>query len=274
MRNSVMRGMVILPLLLFTFSCSKIDWDDVWGHHGPLPKCDLAAYRLTSMYPDITFPFLFEKTYNPGGRQVRTIDASFFNEIADLIHFRLRIENKGRNIYLVNMDAPYDTSMTIRLNKYGKPESATGVEVLGSYEFYYTNNRLTSYLWTGFGLWHCQYDDQGNIISTSYPGGDGYLYDYDYSKKATQQFYMDELRFIDDGMTLMQYLGLFPELTPVNLRTRVRIGSTRFGYFYDRYLVNHQLDNSGRLVQYNSVSCNHGYCEPEGVTARLEWNCR
>lgn len=142
MKYPVLRPLAVLLLLSFAASCSKPDWKDVWGDHPSIPKCDLAAYSLT-IYPQVTHPFLFTKVYDHSGRFVKSIDASVFNirEPEGLNRYQLKVEFKGRNLYLVNLLNPADTCMKVILDKYGRPEAATANENLGSYEFRYINNR-------------------------------------------------------------------------------------------------------------------------------------
>jgi hypothetical protein len=272
-------GLLIVISLLFT-TCRKIDWTNIV--HGPGKRdCNLVAYTL-HVGADVPQPFLFSKQYNSAG-DLTAIDARFNNLLAveDLFHYRLRIVHDNKKVYLVNQDSPYDTKMTLFFNSHGRVEKAIGDDVLYSYEFNYKQNRLFSIKW----YYHsglvfidtCRYDAKGNILSITHPEPSlndriGYFYEYDYSKKAKYQFYMEETRNLHNGFTLLQYLDLFPELAPVNLRTRARNGTENSYYIWQQWMINHQVDAKGRLTGYDVVDIYNGQTYPN-FPVTLNWDC-
>lgn len=268
-------------IFLLTGGCNKIDWLNF--PHPPLSKnqCDVAEYRL-SIYDNLGFPFLFKKTYDNAG-DIKEINASFFNirPIDQLIHYNLLVLNKGQKIYLVDKTNPADTILVITLNKQGRVQECVGK---GDYfppnsGFLYRNNRLVSFSWWGIRD-SCDYDSYGNILSIQpagnfYPGskGDGTFFEYDYSRKASQQFYLDEITNMNDGFSLLRYLGFFPELNPIHLRTAVNVGTEPGHYYWYKKMINHQVDNNGKLLGYDvGTSFNNGDFD-FSFHVTLTWNC-
>ena len=129
----------------------------------------------------------------------------------------------------------------------------SGTDLLAN--FHYTNGNIT------------RIDDIGDGSTT--PGK--IEYQYATGDKIKQQQYFDEPRkFSWNTLTLLQYLGLFPELDGENLRTRTTVDWGNNYIAYDKVLVNHQVDQQGRLMQYavtdpadGTISCRYS----------LNWNC-
>ena len=96
-------------------------------------------------------------------------------------------------------------------------------------------------------------------------------YQYATGNKIKQQQYFDEPRkFSWNTFTLLQFLGLFPELDGENLRTRTTVDWGNNYIAYDRVLVNHQVDQNGRLMQYAVSDPANGT-----ISSRyfLNWSC-
>ena len=97
------------------------------------------------------------------------------------------------------------------------------------------------------------YDKFGNILSFN-----GNTYQYDYSRKAKQQFYCDDFMGNCEPFYLLQYLGFFPEVNnPPNIRTHVETT------VFHGDLTNHKFDHEGKLIGYD-------FYEPVSVA----WDCR
>lgn len=246
---------VLSLLTLITFnSCYKIDWI---GGNPPPNKNYQVEQCISTMYTP-NHPYLFVKSYSGSSIYPSAINASFFNVISpdNLFHYNLRIVNKGSFIYFLNFDNALDTIYTVKMNEKNRPMVSYGIEDLNSFRYEYKNNRLVSIYW---GLCNtcntrdtCIYDNVGNILSIFENSSmQGYTYQYDYSRKGKYQFYMDELKRVNNGFTLLSYLGLFPELNPINIRTHVNLGSSPSQGFWSRSLFNHQFDDKGRLVKYD-----------------------
>jgi hypothetical protein len=146
--------------------------------------------------------------------------------------------------------------------------------------FQYSNNRVSSMGITLAGnteTTYFDYDVKGNISSitdaptTSVPIPGKVEYGYASNEKAKSQFYFDEPRkFSWNSFTLLQYVGFFPELQPVSLRTSTKVS---WGNNYQAYymnIANHQMDQGGKLVSYDIVS-------PGGGNAishyNINWTC-
>lgn len=267
----LIRFILSFSALLFLTSCYKIDWI---GGGFPAEKNYQVEQCISTLYtPD--HPFLFVKSYSGASLNPVSINASFFNEISpdQLFHYDLRIVYKGRFIFLINKNNVYDTLYFVEMNDKNRPIVSRGIGDLGDFRYEYKNNRLVSVNW-GLGSVSnykdtCIYDNYGNILSIK-PSviGDGYTYEYDYSRKAKYQYYQDELRMLNNGFTLLCYLGLFPELNPVNIRTHVNVGSAPSGGFWSKYLINHEIDDKGRLVKYGVTS---SLAYPELYTMTIKW---
>ncbi|MEJ7738565.1 MAG: hypothetical protein WKF97_14135 [Chitinophagaceae bacterium] len=250
---------VLMALATTSFlSCSKIiDWKNI-THNPKGNGCDVAEYHLP-YYDDysIPFPFLFKKKYDPSGKIVKEIDCSFWNisSPARLAHLELTLVRKERNLLFLDKYNQFDTVMSAYLNNYGRVESLIGSDKLINYEekirsnkFFYANNRLTAVetiITDADGnktsqLNSVSYDSYGNILSFR-----NNTYQYDYNRKANQQFYVDDYMDYDNGYYLLQYLGYFPEVTnPLNIR--VRVETTVF----KENLINHSFDADNRLTSY------------------------
>jgi hypothetical protein len=282
MKKIFIRTGLLLAIPLLFATCSKFDWDLFDKHHGK-GDCQVASFSLSNP-PRSDIPWLFKKKFNAAGR-VSEIECSFNNiaNSADLIHYKLRIAYHGDRVYLINKEIPYDTVTKLFLNSEGRVTKATGnIPYINNNRYYYSGNKLhvvEGDIAVGSTLRrNCEYDNRGNILSISSldPYSNervGYFYEYDYSKEAKQQFYMDEVRNIDNTFTLLHYLGFFPELNPVNVRTHVRNGRENHYFVYDEYLLNHQFDANGRLMQYDIVNYDGGQLRLK-ETASLSWKCK
>ena len=268
-----------IPLLFST--CYKIDWD-FNGSHGK-KDCQVQSYYLTPYGDGLPIPFLFEKKFNHAGR-VTEINCSFNNILPfeNLIHFNLRVAYHGQEVYLINKESPYDTTLKVYLNAQGRVRECFGTsDFIAHNRFYYNGNRLRAIeFFTPYfdGRDTCEYDAYGNILSITsedlFMGvRDGYFYQYDYSKKVKEQFYFDEIRDLNNDFALLQYLGCFPELTPVNLRTHTRLGLEIGSATYNKDLINHTYDAKGRLTGYDVVSFFEG-TPSLFYKAKLNWMCK
>jgi hypothetical protein len=208
------------------------------------------------------------------------IEFTLFNLHPVAVPYKLRLAYHGLSIYLINVDNVQDTTMKIYLNPKGLVKKCIGKLAMDYTQFDYDSKNRLSNITYGFGDGivlsdTCAYDTYGNILSiTRFDSRDGRLgnfYKYDYSKKVKRQFYRDEPSSNDD-FTLLQYLGFFPELEPVHVRTHVRVGLETGSFMWDKYLVNHQFDRKGRLIQYD-IANNPGGTDIS-FQAILNWKCK
>jgi hypothetical protein len=255
------------PLTLFLAgvvtlaSCAKVN--PIF--HG----CDVAEYHNSfydaALSPDI--PFLFRKTYD--GNTVREIDFSFWDVYLprDVRFHYLTLSYKGRYLYMLDKADPEDTAVVVTFNAGGRVASVSykgeindsGTGGLNAVErFSYRDNRVVAVQRVAGEFTNLDsvfYDRFGNVISAV-----GNPYTYDYSKRATQQFYCDDLMEVYDGFYLMQYLGLFPEVTsPVNVRTYAH--DTELG----ADLSNWTFDREGKLT---------GYAKSNSMKISITWHCQ
>jgi hypothetical protein len=286
------KGKVTLPAIATVFmlflSCQK---DFIRADHfrNPLEAgCQVAEYHIPEYDSDFPprIPYLFKKTFDSSGKIVREIEC-FFNDIVtphDILlpefHHIFKIEQRGRMIFLINKvtnkgNIP-DTVARITLNNEGRAEScAANPELVPDFEsktavteyYLYKSHRIVSIKSvfnqitppnTFIDIDTLIYDNYGNILSCR-----DNSYQYDYSRKAKQQFYCDDIMDggdADEPFYLLQYLGFFPEVTsPVNIRTRAQNQ-----VFSQGYLTNHQFDAEGKLISYD-------YFIPH-IT--IVWNCK
>jgi hypothetical protein len=277
MKKNVFCTGLLCTITLLLATCNKIDWD--FFRQQSKKDCDLQSYYLTliDQAPD---PFLFEKKYNAAGDRITEIKFTFFNLHPVEVPYKLRLAYHGLNIYLINMDNEQDTTMKIFLNSRGRVKKCIGKFVRDFTEFYYDAKNRLSNIETGFFDDHvlnetCEYDSYGNILSISRYDNTGvrvgHFYKYDYSKKTKRQFYLDEPASSDD-VALLQYLGFFPELDPVHVRTHVRVGLETGSFLWGRYLTNHQFDPKGRLIGYDIANNMDG--TDISFQAILNWKCK
>lgn len=275
MKKVIVRLGLLCAITLLFVTCSKIDWD--FFRHQSKKDCDLQSYNL-SFYKEPA-PFLFKKKYNGSGDRITEIEFNIFSIVPNASPYKLRLAYHGLAIYLINLNNEQDTTMKIYLNAKGRVKECFGKFRIDYTKFSYdAKNRLSNleYAWGGPPVFNdtCEYDQYGNILRIYRPfqgERQGSFYKYDYSKKGKRQVYLDQLSHSDD-FTLLQYLGFFPELEPVHVRTRVWMGYETYPYWWDRHLANHQFDAKGRLIQYdvfNSIT------DPQPhFQAFLNWNCK
>jgi hypothetical protein len=280
LRVIVRMGLLLTIPLIFS-TCYKFDWD-FDGSHGK-KDCQVQSYYLTPWGDELPFPFLFEKKFNHAG-QVTEINCSFNNILPaeELIHFNLRVAYHGSQVYLINKESPYDTTLKVFLNAQGRVRESIGTsDFIFRNKYYYNGNRLRAVeAFTSFFTRRdtCEYDAHGNILSITdqdiFMGErDGYFFQYDYSKKVKNQFYFDEIRDLNNDFALLQYLGCFPELEPVHLRTHTRLGLETTAATYDKDLINHTFDAKGKLTGYDVVSF-FGGSPSLFYKAKLSWKCK
>lgn len=281
MKCVIVRMGLLLSIPLLFSTCHKLDWD-FFGSHGK-KDCLLESYTLP-FYGDLGYPFLFKKKFNRAGDRVTEINCSFNNilPIEELIHYDLRVVYNDDEVYLINKADATDTTLKVYLNAHGRPRECIGKsDFIFRNRFFYHGNRLRAIEFDTPEFSQrdtCEYDSRGNILSISYRDNFsnmriGYFYQYDYSKKAKQQFYFDEIRDLNNDFALLQYLGAFPELEPVNIRTHSRLGLEVGSAAWDKYLVNHRIDAKGKLLDYDVAFWNGSMPVPE-FKASLGWKCK
>jgi len=277
--NSLRIGGFAVALLLLLNSCRK----DIYSYnHFPDPLTggdQVAEYhsaQFDSLYPPLQqhpLHYLFGKKFDHSGKLTEIICS--FNDYQyqfEIIPFQLDLHvfDKGRIIYLLTLDTTghgaTDTSARIYLGWDGRPDSCVGnyrlvanrtAESQGIEKtfFTYRDHRLfsvrTDINYGGFfpssETDTVHYDPYGNPLSFA-----GNSYEYDYTRKAKQQFYCDDYMGNLHEFYLLQYLGYFPEITsPENIRTAYNQSPEPSPVFTPVPITNHQFDGEGRLTAYH-----------------------
>ena len=282
--DSIRIGIFAVATFLLFNSCQKVIYP---LNHFPNPLtggsggCQVASFHLSEFDP---LPqgayYLFGKKYDPSGKNLKEIIFSISEDVffGDLLQFQsdYQVVDKGRKVFLITKDAlghsiP-DTGAIIYLNTLGRPDSIVSYsqityhfdartgETVRTY-FSYMQDRLFTARTVKHGYFvssdvtdTVRYDNYGNMASFA-----SYTYQYDYTRTAKQQCYLDDYMQNKGEVYLLEYLGYFPEVTsPTNVRTGIS------GGYESGALTNHQFDGEGKLISYDSRNFGH-------VT--ITWNC-
>jgi hypothetical protein len=267
-----------IAAMLLGPSCDK----NLPGIFNPLTGgCQVAAFhssQFDAFYPTPP-PYFFQKSFDATGKVVTGIDCSFSNDIVPLtlpsFTLHLNVVQKGLTVLLIRKptgkegDIP-DTLGRIYLNSAGRPDSCVGAAGIDPFSahpekerYYYKNGRLLAVYDAAFfspggyfgGTDTIHYDKYGNPLSFQ-----NNSYQYDYSRRATQQYYSDDFMEGDRVFYLLQYLGFFPEVTnPPNVRTRAANTDNPEGVNLTHLL----FDAEGKLIGYDFAT----------GTNTITWNC-
>jgi hypothetical protein len=266
-------------LILLTTNCSKLQTDDdIRGKKPGKELCDVAVF--TQQYTNGENNFVFSKTYDLSGRRLARIDAPLFSGggISSYVHLNITFDED--RVYFISSENSTDTGLVVHLNNDGRVAKVDVGQIIdegfGPQEFFYQDDRLhlvnIDNDW--MRIWF-NYDTHGNNTQIVTDSSDGFArinheFQYDYQKKISQHFYMDEARgFSFNVLTILHAAGFFPELNPVHARTRTTV---HWGPYqaYDYVQRNHVLDKDRRLIRYETVS-------PDGgstiATFHVNWNC-
>jgi hypothetical protein len=249
-----------IAIMLLATSCNKIDCNS-----NPYKTCDVARYHLPyddAFAPD--YPVLFVKDYDASGT-LEEMFCTFFNEDApeNIRQYELVTKYANGKLYILDKNNITDTVEKVSFDAMGRPIYAEAEGILNlpdntvaeTYNFVYKNNRLFSLATNGI-IDTCFYDGKGNILSFN-----SNTYQYDYTREAKAQFYVDDFMQFEDGFYLLEYLELFPELTsPMNVRTRID------NVVNHSDITNQQFDADGKLISYQLSSFTGGVAE-------VEWSC-
>lgn len=286
----MMMRKTLLPLLAyatcasFLFSCKKADLLEEPQLKAKPVKIKQAACNASSLsFSAGNFPAktIFTTRFTGSSMEV---DAGVFSAGTIGYTIPLIVQTSGQNIVFSKPGNPGQTVLVAYLDKKGRVEKilpgtapdpsflATTFEYdgirLSSMHITLNNHVLTS---------NFSYDSRGNIVSIDdlaipgEPSPGSVVYKYSDNVKASQQFYLDEPRkFSWNSFTLLQYIGMFPELQPVNLRVYAKMIWGAGYVAYEANIANHHLDNEGRLTGYDIVSPMTG-----GTVAsyKVGWTC-
>jgi hypothetical protein len=283
-------GILAVAVFLLFNSCNKGIYE---YNHFPDPltaECQVTEFHFPQF--DSYFPggvhYLFLKKYDHTGK-VKEIICTFNEDLlpAYFLQFQLDLQvvPRGRVIYFITLDTITknhsldDTTAIAYLNAEGRPDSCVsrsrlsphfdvGPESVVKSYYHYKEGRLfvvntNTFDQYGFRFGSkdtVRYDKFGNPLSIGKNTGQENSYQYDYTRQAKQQFYLDDYMQNRGEFYLLQYLGYFPEITSP---TNVRIWAANVDYSSGSPETNHQFDAQGRLISYNSV---WGH-------ATITWNC-
>ena len=279
-----------ISLLASTFiftSCQKnnftpeIDEGDELARAAENKNCAITEFRC--MYNTTPTPqeeIIYSKTYHNNGK-LKNITAAIYSGGANIGSATYSVNWKKNRLALIH-DGTTDTLLIAELNRNGKVVSTRDgnkpdFQYLPTL-FDYSDNRVNTMKidFSGKDLLANFHYTNGNITRID-DIGDGSTtpgkveYQYATGNKIKQQQYFDEPRkFSWNTFTLLQFLGLFPELDGENLRTRTTVDWGNNYIAYDKILVNHQIDQDGRLMQYAITDPADGT-----ISSRyfLNWSC-
>jgi hypothetical protein len=226
---------------------------------------------------------IFTNQFDFSGRSLE-VEAGIFSGGAIVDNKPFSIVWTSSGLAFLDANAVQDTILIASFNRKGRiekifPGNKPSHHFLPT-TFQYSNNRLSSMGITLAGnvlMSYFDYDHKGNIRSitdapsASVPVPGKVEYKYATNEKANNQFYFDEPRkFSWNSFTLLQYIGLFPELDPSNLRTSTKVDWGNNYIAYNMNINNHQLDQQGKLVSYDIVSPGSGSTISH---YNINWSC-
>ena len=268
MKKSLTYATLLAGTAFSLFSCQKVNSvrDDIEEKkHKNQELCLISSFSYSNSA--IPLQTIFTNRYDLAGRSLE-VEAGVFSGGAIASNKPFNIKWASNGLAFIDANSLSDTILIAYFDRKGRVEkisagNAPNQDFLPT-TFQYSNNRLSSMGITLAGnvrTSYFDYDQKGNIVSisdaptTSVPIPGKVEYVYATNEKAKQQCYFDEPRgFSWNSFTLLQYVGLFPELEPVNLRTSTKVN---WGNNYQAYymnITNHQLDQDGKLLSYDIVS--------------------
>jgi hypothetical protein len=260
---------ILVAGTVLAFSCQKVNSvnDDEAADKKRAKKdlCLISSFSYSNN--NIPTQTIFTNHYDLSGRTLQ-VEAGLFSGGSIQSNIPLNVKWNGNGIAFINANAPQDTVLIATFNRKGRIDKiVSGNKPNDQFvpiTFSYDNDQLTSMNITIAGnaeTSNFNYDSKGNLISiadlptSSVPIPGKVEYQYSSNEKGGDQFYFDEPRkFSWNSFSLLQYIGLFPELQPINLRTSTKV---TWGNNYQAYYMNignHQMDAQGKLVSYDIMS--------------------
>jgi len=269
---------------VFAMSCQKMNsviGDEISDKKKSKDLCLINSFSYSNSYVPTTT--IFTNNYDLTGRALQ-VDAGLFSGGSVLSSAKLNVTWTTNGIAFIDANAAQDTVLVATFDKKGRVDKITpgnkpNAQFLPT-TFTYSKNRLQSMNITVAGnteTSNFDYDNKGNLISitdlatTSVPIPGKVEYGYGTNEKAGDQFYFDEPRkFSWNSFSLLQYIGLFPELQPTNLRTSTKVTWGNNYLVYQMNIGNHQMDNQGKLVSYDVISPGNGQTVSH---YNINWSC-
>ena len=253
---------------VLALSCQKVNsvnGDEVPDKKKAKDLCLISSFSYSNN--NIPTQTIFTNHYDLSGRTLQ-VEAGIFSGGSIQSNIPLNVKWNGNAIAFIDADSPLDTVLIATFTKKGRvdkivPGNKANSQFLPT-TFTYDKDRLQSMSITLAGnanTSNFNYDTRGNLVSisdlptSSVPIPGKVEYQYATNEKAGDQFYFDEPRgFSWNSFSLLQYIGLFPELQPINLRTSTKV---TWGNNYQAYYMNignHQMDAQGKLISYDIMS--------------------
>ena len=285
MKKSLCHTLLFTGTAVALFSCQKVNSvndDEIVGKRKL--KNDLCLISSFG-YSNNSIPqqSIFTNHYDLSGRSME-VEAGLFSGGSVFSNITLSVKWINGAIAFVDANATQDTVLIASFNKNGRIDKlVAGNKPNANFlatSFDYDQSKLRAmYITLGTNTMtsYFDYDQRGNLISISdaptssvtIPGK--VEYGYAANEKANGQFYFDEPRgFSWNSFSLLQYIGFFPELQPVNLRTSTKVmwGNNYQAYHMD--IINQKLDQQGKLISYDIAS-------PGSTTSishyNINWSC-
>ncbi len=267
MKKSLTYGALLAGTAFTLFSCQKVNSirEDLDEKKNKNDLCLISSFSYSnSSVPSET---IFTNHYDLSGRSLE-VEAGVYSGGTIFTHLNFSVRWTANGIFFLDANAPQDTILFATYDRKGRvqgifPGNRPNYNFLPT-TFEYNNNRVQAMNITLAGnaeASYFDYDQRGNLVSitdaptTSVPIPGKVEHTYATNEKADDQFYFDEPRkFSWNSFSLLQYVGLFPELQPVNLRTSTKVtwGNNYQAYHMD--ISNHQIDPKGKLVSYDIMS--------------------
>ena len=284
MKKSLTYATLLAGAAFSLFSCQKVnsireEVEDKKNRNKAL--CLVSSFSYSNSA--VPLQSIFTNRFDLSGRSLE-VEAGVFSGGAIVANKPFSIKWTSNGLAFLDANALQDTILVALLDRKGRvekisPGNKPSQDFLPT-TFQYSNNKLASMGITLAGnvlTSYFDYDQRGNLISitdaptTSVPIPGKVEYTYASNQSATNQFYFDEPRkFSWNSFTLLQYIGLFPELDPTSLRTSTKVN---WGNNYQAYYMNntnHQLDQNGRLVSYEIASPSNGSTISH---YNINWSC-
>jgi len=259
-------------------SCTKNEIEPTGKKKPKQTQCDVSSF--TQQYAGGGSGYIFNKSYDLSGRRLTRIDAGLYSGgvIWDTVHLDLTYTSD--KIYFISAENSADTGLVVHIDNAGRALRAEVGQIIdngfGPQEFFYKQGRLNLINIDDnlMRIWF-RYDQHGNNTQIVTDSSEGlarinHVYEYDTRKKKYNNIYLDEARgFSFNVLTILHAAGFFPELNPVNTRTRTTV--TWGNYLaYDFVQFDHKYDKNGRLLQYKTAS--PGSNTPV-ATYNVSYNC-
>ena len=269
MKKSLSYSSLLAGTAIILFSCQKVDTlgnPDLTNKSSKQKKNDCFIASLDYSNGNVPGKLIFKNYYDASDRIIK-VDAGVFSGGSVLSTLAVDLKWSAAGIAFMKAGSIRDTVLYAFVGKKGRvdrivPGNQPDMQFLPT-SFEYAGDQLAALHITIAGkeeTSYFNYDQKGNPSSiTDAPAADVAVpgkieYQYSANEKAKQQFYLDEPRkFSWNSFSLLQYIGLFPELQPVNLRTATKVIWGNNYQAYNMKIGNQQLDQQGKLIGYDII---------------------